>query len=67
MDFLEKTEDLNKLEKELPKAIIKDIPARQAEKILKRAKDDLIEAKLIVSRSEKSKENNEYSYRLSLH
>lgn len=54
VDFLEKTEDLNKLEKELPKAITKDIPARQAAKILKRAKDDLNAARQVITRSETS-------------
>ena len=54
VDLLEESETQKQLQKDLPKAMIKDIPIRQAAKILQKAKDDLNAAKQVITRSETS-------------
>lgn len=54
VNVLEESETLKQFQKDLPKAIIKDIPIKQAAKALKRAKDDLDSAKQTITRSETS-------------
>ena len=53
-DALEKMESYDKFEKTLTKAITKDIPKRQAEKLLNNAKKALDDAKKAISDSERS-------------